>query len=280
MNYRSYAAGNLAHIIELQAKQIGDVLKAAATAVEIATPIRDLDRMALHEVQRRVHQCLSERRPDPTSLSDQERNEEDLHAWLSESPVATASFFQYKAMLCYMFGFYEEAWKQSNNAEKLGPAVNFMINWIIRRSFYRVLMASQLLCAGPRADQKELHRVVERGLSRLRRWARACPANFAPQQLLAEAEAARARGRDAQAQAAYRAAITAAKKSAQTGIEALALELAARHFGERGESTQAEAYLREAMLAYERWGAHAKVEHLRNRQGISTSNELQLLTRL
>jgi hypothetical protein len=56
----------------------------------------------------------------------------------------------------------------------------------------------------------------------------------------------------------------------------LALELAARHFGERGESTQAEAYLREAILAYERWGAHAKVEHLRHMQGISTSNELQL----
>jgi hypothetical protein len=175
-----------------------------------------------------------------------------------------AAYYRCKAMLCYTFGEYEEAWSYIKQCEKK-EGVYFALPALVWCAFYRVLIASQLLCDG--SDEKQLRRSLAQGVSKLRKWARACPENFASRYLLAEAEAARSAGRDAEAISGYRSALAAARQSGALGIEALAHELWARFLRARGEPTEARERLRLAIEAYERWGRW-------QRHGISSTAKL------
>jgi len=68
--------------------------------------------------------------------------------------------------------------------------------------------------------------------------------------------------RDVEAMRLYEQAIRSAHACRLVPIEALAHELAARFYRERGFPTSADAHLREARACYARWGAHAKVRQL------------------
>ena len=108
--------------------------------------------------------------------------------------------------------------------------------------------------------------MIARQVKRLAHWARACPENFAPQHLIALAEQARVAGADDIASARFDQAIAVARRHDAVKREALALELAARHSAAIGDAEQASARLAEAIDAYQRWGAEARVLHLRARQ--------------
>jgi hypothetical protein len=143
-----------------------------------------------------------------------------------------------------------------------GPLIAMMA--LVSRAFFRALVAAQLLGAGvqTRHDRRRLERWLDEGLERLGTWCELCPENFANRYLLVRAEAARLRGRWHKADADYAAAVAHARAHKVTGVEALALELEARHRRARGQAAAA-VRLRDAIDAYERWGAHAKAAALR-----------------
>ena len=132
----------------------------------------------------------------------------------------------------------------------------------VKRTFFRVLIAAQLLTDGATPERKRLQRWLTDGVAQLRRWAAECPENFAPRHRLAQAEAARARGRAVEAAAGYQAAVVVARRHGAVDVEALALELAARHADAQGEPRTAADCRRDAIAAYARWGAQAKVDEL------------------
>jgi predicted ATPase/class 3 adenylate cyclase len=90
------------------------------------------------------------------------------------------------------------------------------------------------------------------------RHARDCAANYEPWHLLLEAEVASG---DA-VLTLYDKAIESARRYQQPNIEAFAAELAARSQLAVGRRTVAQAYLRQALSAYEQWQAAAKVTQL------------------
>lgn len=94
----------------------------------------------------------------------------------------------------------------------------------------------------------------------LARHARSAPSNFAPWQLLLEAEA-RSGASDA-GLSLYDRAIEAARSHGQPNLHGLAAELAARSQLAAGRRTVAQGYLRDALVAYEAWQAMAKVHQL------------------
>ncbi|MBS4098308.1 MAG: response regulator [Sulfuricella sp.] len=100
---------------------------------------------------------------------------------------------------------------------------------------------------------------------RLKHWAVSAPHNFAHQHLLVCAEQARLEGRRDSALALYDEAIEAARNSAFIHDEALANELAGRFLLIEGKHSFARLYLREALDAYQMWGAQHKVESLKAR---------------
>ncbi|WP_438031962.1 AAA family ATPase [Sorangium sp. So ce204] len=96
-------------------------------------------------------------------------------------------------------------------------------------------------------------------------WAASGPDNFLHKHTLVRAEIARLRGQDLEAIGLYEQAASAAREGGFVQHEAIACELAARLYRDRGLSTPADAYLLKARAAYFRWGAHAKVEQLDQR---------------
>jgi tetratricopeptide (TPR) repeat protein len=76
---------------------------------------------------------------------------------------------------------------------------------------------------------------------------------------------ARVLGQLLEAEELYEQAIQGAGDNQYLQEEALAYELAARHYLTRGRSKIAQAYVREAHYCYERWGATAKVKDLETR---------------
>ncbi|WP_438031960.1 AAA family ATPase [Sorangium sp. So ce204] len=96
-------------------------------------------------------------------------------------------------------------------------------------------------------------------------WAASCPDNYLHKHTLVRAEIARLLGREPEAIRLYEQAISSAQKGGFVQHEAIACELAARFYLDRGLSTPAVAHLQKARAAYFRWGAHAKVEQLDQR---------------
>jgi PAS domain S-box-containing protein len=96
----------------------------------------------------------------------------------------------------------------------------------------------------------------------LETWAQNCPENFENRAALVGAEIARIEGRDLEAMRLYGQAIRSAHTNGFVHNEALANELAARFYGERGFEKIAHGYLRDARYGYLSWGAAGKVQQL------------------
>ena len=82
---------------------------------------------------------------------------------------------------------------------------------------------------------------------------------------LVEAEKARVLGQFFEAEEFYERAISGASEHEFIQEEALAYELAAKHYLARGREKIAQTYIKEAHYCYDRWGATAKVKDLENR---------------
>ncbi|MGJ5630975.1 PAS domain S-box protein [Nostoc sp. CALU 1950] len=82
---------------------------------------------------------------------------------------------------------------------------------------------------------------------------------------LVEAEKARVLGQFFEAEEFYERAIAGAAENEFIQEEALAYELAAKHYLARGRSKIAQTYIKEAHYCYDRWGATAKVKDLEKR---------------
>ncbi len=99
-------------------------------------------------------------------------------------------------------------------------------------------------------------------LAALEHWRAFSEVNHAHRCALVAAEIARVEGKDGDAIASYEASIAHAREQGFLHEEALANELAARFYLERGSETAARGYLLEAREAYVEWGAQAKVQQL------------------
>lgn len=114
-------------------------------------------------------------------------------------------------------------------------------------------------------EQKRNAAAIRATRKRLRRFATHGPANYLHRSLLLEAECARLDKKYGTAEKHFDEAIKAAKESGHVHEEALALELAGRHYAAQGRELIAQAYIAAAHALYERWGATRKVRWLEQR---------------
>ncbi|MCA9718477.1 MAG: AAA family ATPase [Myxococcales bacterium] len=130
--------------------------------------------------------------------------------------------------------------------------------------FYRVLALAADYDELPADEQAAARAVFNANLEMLERWAQWCPENFSCFLVLARAEVRRALPDEGEGEpmALYERAITEAERGARIHVAALASELAGRYQLARGRRSLARAYLNDALYAYERWGAAAKVDAL------------------
>lgn len=161
--------------------------------------------------------------------------------------------------LRYLFGQYEEALAAARAATAiLRPVQSLPIE--VTLHLFRGLTAAQRLGAGdrPPPEAAAMEAWLREDLEKLARWAAACPDNYEPAHCLLAAEAARIQGRALEAEELYDRAILGAQRSGFAHHAALANELAARFYAQRGRRLIAPTYLRAAHLGYVLWGARRK----------------------
>jgi len=113
----------------------------------------------------------------------------------------------------------------------------------------------------PSSEQAIVLAKVSANQQKMQNWAFHAPMNFQHKYDLIEAEKARILGQ-LNAIEWYEKAIAGAKENEYLHEEALAYELAAKFYLERGMAKFAQTYLKEAHYRYQQWGAVAKVKHL------------------
>ncbi|RCJ30330.1 guanylate cyclase [Nostoc punctiforme NIES-2108] len=133
---------------------------------------------------------------------------------------------------------------------------------IAKHNFYYSLTLIALHHQVSLEEQERYWQQLEANQQRMKEWADNCPENFLHKYLLVAAEMTRISGQWYQAMDLYDQAIESARENEFIQNEALANELAAKFWLERGKEDFAQLYMRKACQGYQIWGAKRKVEFL------------------
>ncbi|GFE71428.1 AAA family ATPase [Chroococcus sp. FPU101] len=190
---------------------------------------------------------------------DEERSLPDAIAASDRSVVYL--YYLNKLILSYLFGEFEQAIHHAALAEQyIDGVVGRLV--IAQFCFYDSLASlSQWTEVAPAEPERWLDR-VHRNQERMHQLVIHAPMNFLHKYDLVEAEKHRVLGQFFEAEELYERAIQGAHDNQYIQEEALAYELAARHYLHRGRIKIAQTYLREAHYCYTYWGAIAKVNAL------------------
>lgn len=175
----------------------------------------------------------------------------------NQSTLGLCYFLILKAHALYLYRDFGPAAQASDQAEAL---LGFIVGnvAVAEHAFTAALLAAALSEQGDDEARQQRRQRLDRFREQLAGWAADCAANFAHMQALADAEAARVDQLPTQAAAAYEQAIAAALENGFPHHAALAGELYARFWLERGQHGAARAYLREAFSRYHQWQARRK----------------------
>ncbi|MEH2361815.1 AAA family ATPase [Nostoc sp.] len=203
---------------------------------------------------------------NPTRLVGKFYNEENGLPQHEAANDGTAIFDVYfnKLFLCYLFSDYAQAVENSTIAER----------YLIRITgtpiapFYYLYDALTRLAIYPESSaqaQEEILKKIAVSQEKIKQWAHYAPMNHLHKYHLLQAKTAQVLGQLLEAEEFYEQAIQGAKDNEYLQEEALAYELAAKHYLARGREKIAKTYMKEAHYCYERWGATAKVKDLETR---------------
>jgi len=201
------------------------------------------------------------------SFDADEYNEAEVEQRLASNPaLALAEFFYWTRKLQARFfaGDYDSAVEASGRAhDLLWPAASQVETGDFR--FFAALAHAAAWNSAPSKEKRKHLAAVADHHRRLETWALHCPANFETKAALVNAEIARIKGRMAEAEKFYDAAVSSAHENGFAHYEAVANECAAQFYAARGLNKIANLFFRDARSCYLRWGADAKVRQLEER---------------
>jgi transcriptional regulator with GAF, ATPase, and Fis domain len=134
--------------------------------------------------------------------------------------------------------------------------------WTVVFDFWNGLTLAANYASAAEDEQRTYLAELEKARSSLAILAENCPENYLCQTLLLAAEIERIAGREMAALDLYEQAIRYAAQTKMIQYQALANELYARFWRDRGQTVAAAAFITEARDDYAQWGATAKVAEL------------------
>ncbi|GAP99914.1 AAA family ATPase [Leptolyngbya sp. NIES-2104] len=204
------------------------------------------------------------RSKNPSRLMGSAYNEEALPQMIAiKDGTGVNYFYLYKIVLCYLFGEYHQAAQNAVLARQYVEMPTAMMVPLF--CFYHSLALLSLSLDASNAEKAAWLSSVSANQEKIQKWAEHAPTNYLHKYHLVEAEKARVLGQFPEAEEFYEQAIAGAAENEYIQEEALAYELAARHYLARGREKFAQTYMKEAHYCYERWGAIAKVKDLETR---------------
>ena len=209
---------------------------------------------------------LLDRSENPSRLVGRVCNEEEAlsHAIAVKDGTVIQILYLHKVMLCYLFEEHHQAVQTAILARQHFEEVS-AITVLPIFCFYHSLALLSLSLDASNAEKTAWLNCVNTNQEKMQKWAEHAPMNYLHKFYLVEAEKARVSGQFLEAEEFYERAITGAADNEYIQEEALAYELAAKHYLARGRSKIAQTYMKEAHYCYDRWGATAKVKDLETR---------------
>ncbi|WP_348250042.1 PAS domain S-box protein [Leptolyngbya sp. GB1-A1] len=209
---------------------------------------------------------LLDRSENPSRLVGRVCNEEEAlsHAIAVKDRTVIQILYLHKVMLCYLFEEHHQAVQTAILARQHFEEVSAIISLPIF-CFYHSLALLSLLLDASNSEKAAWLNCVNTNQEKMQKWAEHAPMNYLHKFYLVEAEKARVLRQFLEAEEFYEQAIQGARENEYIQEEALAYELAAKHYLARGREKIAQIYMKEAHYCYERWGATAKVKDLEKR---------------
>jgi predicted ATPase/signal transduction histidine kinase/CheY-like chemotaxis protein/tRNA A-37 threonylcarbamoyl transferase component Bud32 len=192
-------------------------------------------------------------------------DEENLQRLLAiKNHMCIFAAYLANAILFYFSQDYEQSIKNASAAEAhAGGVLGMMING--QHNFYYSLALLAQFPSLSSSEQEQALRKVADNQEILQKWAFHAPANYQHKYYLVLAEKARVLGQHLEAMEFYDRAIAGAKEQGFIHEEAIASELAAKFYFERGRENIARDYLTQSYYAYAQWGATVKIRDLQAR---------------
>ncbi len=233
---------------------------------EVIRQIKQKISLTLLQIFQQSVSILMECSVNSTRLIGKFYNEENSLPQLKAANHGIAIFVVYlnKLILCYLFSEYAQSVENAAIAER----------YVIRSSATSLIPVYYLydslakLATYPGNSiqvQEKILKDVAVSQEKMKQWAQYAPMNHLHKYYLVEAEKARVLGQLLEAEEFYEQALQGAKENEYIQEEALAYELAAKFYLDRGRERFAQLYIKEAHYCYERWGATAKVKDLETR---------------
>ncbi|MCC5668354.1 AAA family ATPase [Nostoc sp. CHAB 5784] len=209
---------------------------------------------------------LLDRSLNPSRLVGRLCNEEQAlpHAIAVKDGTAIQMLYLHKVILCYLFEEYHQAVQTAILARQYFEEVT-AITVLPVFCFYHSLALLSLSLDASSAEKAAWLSCISTNQEKMQKWAEHAPMNYLHKFHLVEAEKARVLGQFLEAEEFYERAIAGAAENEFIQEEALAYELAAKHYLARGREKIAQTYMKEAHYCYDRWGAIAKVKDLEKR---------------
>jgi predicted ATPase/signal transduction histidine kinase/tRNA A-37 threonylcarbamoyl transferase component Bud32 len=200
------------------------------------------------------------------SLSSNAFNEEEtlLRLKLTKNNLVTALYHIYKIQPCFYFENYELARYHVTEADKVIEALSGQAH-MVDFTLFSFLTYSALYPGLSSVEKKPALEMLENYLVQMTVWSDNMPANFEHLKVLMQAEIASLKKKIMEADELYQKAIYLSEKNSFMQHEALANELAAKHWQKNKKENFSQVYLKNACYSYEIWGATAKVRHLKEK---------------
>ncbi|GAA6621823.1 AAA family ATPase [Scytonema sp. NUACC26] len=200
---------------------------------------------------------------NPTQLAGHAFDEKEVLPIViaAKDNIGLQMLYLNKLILCYLFEDFHQALINANMAKQYLQSV---LSMIVAPAFYFYDSLAHLAVFSERSDIEKLAFIeqVNSNQEKMQKWAISAPMNFQHKYDLVEAEKARVLSQIVEAMDSYEKAIKGARNHGYLQEEALAYELAAKFYLDRGMEEIAQTYINKAYYGYVRWQALAKVKHL------------------
>ncbi|UKS28885.1 AAA family ATPase [Paenibacillus sp. HWE-109] len=251
---------------DFQGVALSEVQEDLAKHYRILEQTNHHDTLLMLEMLRMVILNLEGKAANPLIIGTDDEEEDRFVRKLEIHPnqVILHEYTVKKMMLYYLFGQFADAVKMGKNAEPM-QSVSFGLFHIPENFFYYTLSIAAVYRGAALADQRMHAKLIRKMLRKMDKWAAHCPENFLHLSLLMHAEWHRVTGHIQKAELAYEQSIRQAREQGFIQHEAIACELAGRHYKEAGRDKIAKTFLVDAYYGYLSWGAKAKADELKMR---------------
>jgi PAS domain S-box-containing protein len=266
LEFAAYCAHNLCVQSYFAGKELLELERDIVTYGEAIRQIKQEIALTWNQTFQQAIANLMGCSTNPSRLIGEFYNEENRlpqHKVVNDG-IAIFDVYFNKLFLCYLFYEYAQGVESSSLAEL----------YLIRITatpleplyyFYSSLARLATYPGNSAQAQSEILKKVAINQEKMKQWAHYAPMNYLHKYHLVQAETARVLGQLLEAEEFYEQAIQGAKENEYIQEEALAYELAAKFYLDRGRERFAQLYIKEAHYCYERWGAMAKVKDLETR---------------